>query len=233
MPGEKKYVPSMAEAAAQKIIEFIISNRMKAGDKMPTENETLKQLGVGRSTLREAFKIMSARNILETRQGAGTFISHKCGVPDDALGLTFIYDDDRLALDLLDVRAMIEPEAAMLAALNATDEQRRQLKKQCLIVENLIKDQSSYEYEDIELHKLIAEASGNAVINNLSYILNSSIKRTIIATADSLRNNNTLIYHRKMIDAIINGDPISARNSMMLHISMLREYIADKLKNSQ
>lgn len=232
MPDKKKYIPSMAEIAAEKIIEFIISNRMKAGDKMPTENEMVKQLGVGRSTLREAFKIMSARNILEIRQGAGTFISYKCGVPDDALGLTFIYDDDRLALDLLDVRAMIEPEAAMLAALNATDEHRRQLKKQCLIVENLIKEESVYEQEDIELHKLIAEASGNAVVNNLSYILNTSIKRTIVATADSLRDNNTLIYHRKMIDAIINGDPISARNSMMIHISLLREYIADKLNKT-
>ncbi|WP_019554840.1 FadR/GntR family transcriptional regulator [Propionispira raffinosivorans] len=232
MSSVKKNLPSMAETVASKIIEFIILNKMMPGDKMPTENEMFKKMDVGRSTLREAFKIMSARNILEVKQGSGAFISSKCGIPDDPLGLIFIYDNDRLALDLLDVRTMIEPQTAMLAALNATVGQRRQLEKQCLIVEKLIKEQAVYGHEDIELHKLIAEASGNAVINNLSYILNTSIKRNIIATSDSLRDNNTLIYHRKTIDAIINGDPISARNSMMIHINLLREYIADKTKTT-
>ncbi|WP_110954510.1 FadR/GntR family transcriptional regulator [Anaerosinus massiliensis] len=230
--SRKAHEPSMAELTANRIIEYITSNKMMPGDKMPTENEMLKYLGVGRSTLREAFKIMSARNILDIRQGSGAFVSHKCGIPDDPLGLTFIYNDDRLALDLLDVRALIEPQAAMLAALHATPKQRIQLEKQCLVVEALIKEQQVYQEEDIELHKLIAEASRNNVISNLSYIINTSIKRNIIATADSLRDNNTLVYHRKTIDAIINGDPISASNSMMIHISLLREYIADKLKKA-
>jgi DNA-binding FadR family transcriptional regulator len=230
MTQQKNHVPSMAERTANKIIEFITSNKMMPGDKIPTENAMLEYLGIGRSTLREAFKIMSARNILDIRQGSGAFVSHKCGIPDDPLGLTFIYNDDLLALELLEVRIMIEPRAAMLAALNATAEQRIQLESQCSIVEHLIRQQAPYEDEDVELHKLIAEASGNNVINNLSYIINTSIKRNTIATSDSLRDNNTLIYHRKTVDAIINGDPISASTSMMIHVSLLREYIADKLK---
>lgn len=232
MTNQKKHLPSMAELAAKKIIEFITSNKMMPGDKMPTENAMLERLGVGRSTLREAFKIMSARNILDIRQGSGAFISHKCGIPDDPLGLTFIYNDDLLALNLLEVRIMIEPHAAMLAALNATAEQRIQLEEQCSIVETLIKQQAPYEDEDVELHKLIAEVSGNNVINNLSYIINTSIKRNIIATSDSLRDNNTLIYHRKTVNAITSGDPIGASASMTIHLSLLREYVADKLKCS-
>lgn len=230
MPEEKKAVLSLAESAAEEIIDYITKKRMLPGDKMPTETEMIKQLSVGRSTLREAFKIMSARNILEIRQGSGTFISEKCGIPADPLGLTFIYDDDRLVLDLLDVRAMIEPHAAMLAALHATADQKKRLQRQCEAVERLIRQQVVYENEDIELHKMIAEASGNAVVHNLSYILNNSIRRTIVATADALRDNNTLVYHRKTVEAILAGDPVGASNSMTIHVSLLREYVADKIK---
>ena len=97
---------SRTEEAANHIIEYITSNRMQPGDRMPTEPELLEQLSVSRTTLREAVKTLSARNILEIRQGSGTYISKRCGVPDDPLGLTFIYDDDRLALNLLDIRMM-------------------------------------------------------------------------------------------------------------------------------
>ena len=81
---------SRTEEAANHIIEYITSNRMQPGDRMPTEPELLEQLSVSRTTLREAVKTLSARNILEIRQGSGTYISKRCGVPDDPLGLTFI-----------------------------------------------------------------------------------------------------------------------------------------------
>jgi len=56
-----------------------------------------------------------------------------------------------------------------------------------------------------------------------------SVKKTIIATSDALRDSNTFIYHRKTIDAIINKDPVSAYNSMMVHVCGLREFIAGKI----
>jgi len=133
---------SMSEQAAKQIIEFITSNQMLPGDRMPTETDLMERLEVSRSTIREAIKILSARNILEIRQGSGASISPKRGIPDDPLGLTFIYDDDRLAIDLLDVRTMLEPRTAMLAAMNATAIQCENLKRQCKIVENLISQNS-------------------------------------------------------------------------------------------
>jgi len=224
---------SMSEQAAKQIIEFITSNQMLPGDRMPTETDLMERLEVSRSTIREAIKILSAWNILEIRQGSGASISPKRGIPDDPLGLTFIYDDDRLAIDLLDVRTMLEPRTAMLAAMNATAIQCENLKRQCKIVENLISQKQPYEEEDIQLHKLISEASGNKILINLSYILHMSVKKTIIATSDALRDSNTFIYHRKTIDAIINKDPVSAYNSMMVHVCGLREFIAGKISEKK
>ncbi len=225
-----KPIPSMAEEAANKIIQFITTNQMLPGDKMPTEAVLTVKLGVSRSTVREAIKILSARNILEIRQGSGAFISPRRGVPDDPLGLTFIYDDDLLAVDLLDVRTMIEPRAAMLAAINGTDEQCQRLLDQCTVVENLIKNDENYIDADIELHKLICEASGNRILINLSYILHTSVKKTFVATSDALRDNNTFVYHRQTVEAIARHDALSAYNSMMCHVCGLREFIARKIK---
>ena len=84
---------TLVEVTTDRIIDYITSRQLKPGDKVPTEAEFLDRFAVSRGTLREAFKVLIARNILESRQGAGTFISEKQGIPDDPLGLTFIYDD--------------------------------------------------------------------------------------------------------------------------------------------
>lgn len=80
---------------------------------------------MGRSTLREAIKRLVARNILTARQGAGTFVSEKNGVPEDPLGLTFMMEEgaENLALDLQDIRLMLEPETCAIVARGATPEQ--------------------------------------------------------------------------------------------------------------
>ncbi|WP_296828182.1 FadR/GntR family transcriptional regulator [uncultured Megasphaera sp.] len=222
---------SKIEETSNNIIDFITSRQMLPGDKMPTEPELMEDLNVSRSTLREAIRTLSARNILEVRQGSGTFISKRCGVPSDPLGLTFIYDDDRLAIDLLDVRLMIEPQTALLAAIHATDEQCQKLLDQCALVEKLIQSNEEYEDEDIALHMMIAEASGNRVLTNLSYILHTSVKKNIISTADALRDNNTYVYHRRIVDAIVRHDATGAYNAMTIHVTMLWEFITAKLNS--
>ena len=204
---------SKIEETANNIIDFITSRKMLPGDKMPTEPVLMETLNVSRSTLREAIRTLSARNILEVHQGSGTFISKRCGVPLDPLGLTFIYDDDRLAID-------------------ATDEQCRELLEQCALVESLIQADKNYEEEDIALHMMIAESSGNRVLINLSYILHTSVKKNIISTEDALRDNNTLVYHRRIIDAIVRHDAPSAYNAMMIHVTMLWEFISAKLNSN-
>lgn len=226
----KNTAGSMATQTADALIAYITKNKMLPGDKMPTESKLMAQMGVSRSTIREAIRILSARNILEIRQGSGAYISPRRGVPDDPLGLTFIYDADQLAVDLLDVRVMIEPKAAMLAAMNATEEQCKKLQEQCTLVEKLIRSNAEYEKEDVKLHTMICEASGNRILLNLSYILTYSVGKTIVATSDSLKDSNTYIYHRKTIEAISRHDPVSAQNSMMCHVGALREYIVSKIK---
>ena len=77
------------EFAMDQIIQHILELNMRPGDQLPSEYELSKKLGVGRSTLREAIKRLVSRNVLETRQGAGTFVAEKTGVPEDRFDLHF------------------------------------------------------------------------------------------------------------------------------------------------
>ncbi len=71
----EKRTMTLVEMTSQRIISYIIDHKMMPGDQLPTEVEFLEKMEVSRGTLREAFKVLVARNILEIRQGAGTFIS--------------------------------------------------------------------------------------------------------------------------------------------------------------
>ena len=121
----------LTDRVADEIVRTIIGQQLKAGDKLPNEFELASTLGVGRSTIREAIKTLVSRNIVEIRRGAGTFVSYRNGVSEDPLGLEFIKDRAQVAADLLELRFMLEPRLASLAAGNATDKEIQQMVSLC------------------------------------------------------------------------------------------------------
>lgn len=208
---------SLGEQTSEKIIQLIIDNNLSAGDKLPNEYELANELGVGRSTVREAIKALISRNVLEIRRGSGTFICEKCGVSDDPLGLTFIKDKFKLALDLLEIRFMIEPKIASLAAKNATDDDIKYLEKLCDEVEELILQGKPHLDKDIEFHTAIASSSKNIVTANLIPIINNSISVFINITNTQLKNE-TIETHREIFNAIKEGNSNDAYDAMTLHL---------------
>ena len=109
----------LAEQIADRINQMIIDQQLQPDDKLPTEVELMAYLDVGRSTIREALKILVARNIVEIRRGKGTFVTRNPGMSEDPLGFAYMQDKLKLAQDLLEVRARIEPWTAYLAAQRA------------------------------------------------------------------------------------------------------------------
>ena len=120
---------TLAEQVADGIMNLIQETPYKAGDKLPTEKELCESTGAGRNTVREALKILASRNVLEIRQGAGTFVSEKQGIPDDPLGFSMVNDHVKLTKDLLQVRIMLEPQIAALAAQCAKEHEIRELEE--------------------------------------------------------------------------------------------------------
>ncbi len=219
---------SLAETAMNGIIGLIIKNNMQPGDKLPTEYKLAELLGVGRSTLREATRTLAMRNILEIRQGAGTFVSEKRGVPEDPLGLTFMHGDAKLALELFDIRLILEPKAAEWAAANAGQADIEELERRCCEVEHRIEADESYFEADEQFHSGIARSSGNRVMANLIPIVVSSIYMTTVSTEDQFRQQ-THQQHRQIFNAIRRHDCVGAALAMSEHLNMNREFFAHKL----
>lgn len=212
----------LGEVTSEKIIKLIVDHNLKIGDKLPNEYELADKLGVGRSTIREAIKALVSRNILEIKRGSGTFI--RCGVADDPLGLIFVKDKLKLAVDLLEIRFMIEPKIASLAAINATKEDIEEMSRLCDEVEELILNGIPHMEKDIEFHTAIARSSKNLVTTNLVPIINKSISVFIDITNTQLKNE-TIETHREILNAIKNKNANEAHDAMLLHLAYNRRNI--------
>jgi DNA-binding FadR family transcriptional regulator len=219
---------SLSHAAAKNIINLIVNGQYRQGDKIPNETELSREFDVSRGTVREAIKTLVSRNILEIRRGAGTFVCDKPGIAEDPLGFRFITDKLRLALDLLEIRLILEPPIAEKAAERATDEEIADIIAQCGVVEELIQRGAVYEDEDILFHTKIARAAKNLVIPNLIPVINSTIFILMKVTNTALRKE-TVITHRAVAEAIRTRDGKAAHAAMTEHI-MYNQRFVEKLR---
>ena len=106
----------------EQILSYIRMTPLQVGDKLPNEFELADMFQVGRSTIREAVKALAIKGVLEVRRGAGTFVSSTMVIEDDPLGLGKLDDKYKLAMELFEVRLMLEPEIAAKAAEYATSD---------------------------------------------------------------------------------------------------------------
>ena len=187
------------------------------GDKLPTEVELMEVLGVGRNTVREALRILMSRNIVTIRQGSGTFISDKNGVADDPLGFSMIDDRRKLTEDLIQVRVMLEPPIAALAAQNATDEEIEELEEVLMEMENLIAQKKDYAEKDSQFHAQIANLSHNLVMTNLIPVITDGI-RVFAGSVQKTEYQQTLLSHRSIFEAIKGRRPVEAQQAMEFHL---------------
>ena len=222
---EKTSNRTLAESTEDEIVQLILDQNMKVGEKLPNEFDLARQLGVGRSTLREAIRHLAARNVLEVRQGAGTFISNKRGVPEDPLGLTFVGRDPALALELMDIRLMLEPEVCAIVAQRVTPEQMEQLQNYAREISRLAESGQDYSEPDAQMHRYLAECSGNRVLRNVIPIFTSSVGVSIAATNDEYRLA-TSKEHQAIADAICRRDSTGARCAMIVHLNTTRNAVA-------
>jgi Transcriptional regulators len=203
---------------ADRIIEMITGENLVIGEKLPNEFELAEEFNVGRGTVREAVKLLVSRNILVIRRGKGTFVSSSPGLLSDPLGLAFYQDKYKLALDLIEIRSILEPEIAASAAKNATQEEINKMWKICDEIEHCEAAHESYIHHDIELHKCIAQSTRNLVMPNLIPIIAAGIE-LFNAFPYEVERLDALKVHRDLIDAIQAHDENKARLAMQKHLS--------------
>lgn len=107
----------LAEQVEEQIYHFILDTPLSPGSKLPNEFELGEKFGVGRSTIREAVKLLSSKGIVEVRRGSGTYVLTTALGVGDPLGLSAVQDKTALALDLVNVRLLLEPGISVMSPL--------------------------------------------------------------------------------------------------------------------
>lgn len=219
----------LAEQVQEQIFHYIVDTPLELGAKLPNEFELGEMFGVGRSTIREAVKILSSKGIVEVRHGSGTYVLSTKEENPDPLGLKDLEDQKRLALDLVDLRLMLEPGIAELAAQNATPEDIAKLRRLCETVEQRIKNDERYLEDDIAFHTCIAECSKNKVVEQIVPIIDTAVMLNVNVTHKMLKQE-TVETHWAVCEAIAEGDAIGARSAMTMHLALNRNLIKKLIK---
>lgn len=211
------------EQIIERISEMADAGTLQPGEKFPPERELMKQLGVSRQVMREAFSVMESQGWVATTPGGGRVYLGKTG-SNPALLLKALQGS--ALLEVLAAREAVECKIAELAALNATPEDIQGLKKR---IEKL--DQSGYTFEwNYHFHLAIAETARNNVLYSLLQLL-LQIRREVYARDYLSKNQLRRLFqdHLSIVQAIESKDPERAREVMRKHILDTRKAFEERI----
>ncbi|MDO8177610.1 MAG: FadR/GntR family transcriptional regulator [Undibacterium sp.] len=208
--------PRLYRVVADRILSLINDEKIKSGERLPSERDLATKLSVSRASLREAILALELGGVVEVRGGSGVYVSEK---PDTAADLPEVGPGP---FEVLSARRLIESEIAAIAARVATDSAIDAILKAVLEMEQHHANYSSNENADREFHLSIARATGNsALVGTVEYLWNQRgrlwhrLKEHF--QTEELRQL-TLTDHRNILEAIAAHDPAAARRAMRAHL---------------
>lgn len=208
----------LSQSTADSIKTMItVERRFAAGDKLPNELELAAELNVSRSTLREAIRLLVARDILEVRRGKGTYVTrHAFEQPRNLEALSRVRVS---AKDLYEMRLIFEPEAAYYAALRGTDAEIKRILRYGAGIEEEIRQGRDRTQNEHAFHKAIAQATHNELMNKLMPILYQAIAKGVVLSALSDQAiTDTIRDHAMIVEFLQQRNAQGARDAMRIHI---------------
>ena len=214
---------ALTERIEDHLFQYILDERLAVGAKLPNEYELADRFGVSRGTIREAVKLLVSRGVLRVKHGSGTYVASLMPLKADPLGLDAIEDRIQLALDLTDVRLMLEPAIAELA---------QRLTEYCDAVRRRIQAGEDYLIEDMRFHWYLAKCSHNMVVEPLMPIIDAAVVSIANITRKELLTA-TVDTHQEILNGVLDQDPQAARAAVALHLEMNRIVIKHAQKRSK
>ncbi|ADZ89370.1 FadR/GntR family transcriptional regulator [Marinomonas mediterranea] len=220
----KRSKTSLPELAAERIREKIRTSNMSVGDKLPTEPNLMKELGVSRTVLREAMMTLKAEGWVLPKQGIGVFVAEP--KPMDFSGFsasdTLTISD---AIESLELRTAVEVEAVALAVSRRSAMQESDICRSFDAFEKKVALGKSAEQEDYEFHLAIARATNNdRFVKFLDVLGKKTIPRARLREEAGLPRDPNLEQtlneeHKAILDALLDRDVERARDAMRTHLT--------------
>jgi GntR family transcriptional repressor for pyruvate dehydrogenase complex len=203
----------------ERLRQIIIKANLQPGQRLSSERSLALQLGTGRPAIREAIKALQILDVLDSRHGDGTFIKSLAGLSGGWPSKIVFTPQDFDLIELLEVRKMIEPSAASLAAARRDKTQLGLIEREVLAQERDPDDRESLVRHDYLFHEEIMRAANNRILQSVSAqlapILLKSRKLTGMTTPDTRR---VVHQHRLIFEAIRMRDPELAEQAMREHL---------------
>jgi DNA-binding FadR family transcriptional regulator len=206
----------------------IISGRIKPGETLDNEIDSSEQLSVSRTAYREAVRILAAKGLVESRPKLGTKVCEKSAwhlLDPDVLAWLFESQPSQdFIAGLFELRLIIEPEAAALAAQRRTPDDLAEMREALRAMEQHGLDKAEGQSADREFHNAILAATRNPVLFALSSSIGASVRWTTIFKQRERRlPRDPLPDHRRVFDAVAAGSPEAARTAMQDLVSLALE----------
>lgn len=229
LDGERTPVP---QRAVDRIKAMIAGGEVGPGERLPTERELSLQLGVSRSSMREAIRALITLGVLESRHGAGVYVTALR--PADLLETFSVLAEvsqGNTLREVLQIRRMLEPSATALAAARATDED---LERIGALLTRMEGDDPHTVTADLGFHQAIVASTGNATLAAVNDGLSS---RSFFARVWAGHRQAGLTAqlradHRDIHEALVARDPDAARAAATAHVLRVERWLSAELDRS-
>jgi len=215
------------EEVLDQLQEYLFKGAVNPGQKLPSERELAEMFHVNRVSVREALTVLEATGLVERKIGEGTFSTGGTNFATTSL-VKVVARNQHLIREPMQVRRVIEPQLARLAALNISDEQLLHLKEVLRQQNDRLRNGLDIIALDSEFHFSIAKATNNSVFVGLLEALHDTLAGTSVRS-NQARGGGKAGYkrHKAIYAALENHDPDKAEEAMVDHIKEVERLVLD------
>ncbi len=212
------------EQIVGQIEQRILTGELKVGDQLPAERELAQQFGVSRTAVREAIKALREKGLVQAQPGRGTFITDGASrALRHSLGFIARIGSEEGLGSLVEVREIVEPEIAALAARRANDDNIAAMREAVRAMEAAMEHADMFVEADLDFHLALADATQNplipALIDSIVHLLREQRKRLFLIGSAVAGQR----HHRRILDAVVAHDAEAARQAMSDHLQQIRQ----------
>ena len=207
------------ETIVEKIKELIDNGTWKPGERLPSERKLTVMLNVGRTSVREAMRMLEAMGYIEIRQGDGVYIKGNAGNLSGFQTLFNLFQDDDYIVDVMETRELVESQIAFLAAESATEEDITELENIISRHEKIVGKGNEGVEVNVEFHLFLAKITGNRALMELQQLFINLTRQTIAGLYQVPgRPKESILQHREILKAIRDHSPNDAHSLMLAHL---------------
>jgi GntR family transcriptional regulator, transcriptional repressor for pyruvate dehydrogenase complex len=205
---------SVVSSVLDRFREALLCKDLKPGDYLPSETELCKNLGVGKSSLREAVKMLQAMGVVEVRRGQGTRVREQPGIDYISPMVFQLIMEGGYPSDLVDLRLMFEPAFSVMAMRRATEEDRARIRTAVEGLESSVRAGTQAAEKDIAFHLAILHATKNPLVIRIGETLFQLFKPSIAVSMQQIPER-AILDHRRVFEAFLSGDETRLREAVV------------------